>query len=260
MTKLKVKNRLSAISTGLFNKKENLIELLESKLLAKAGSHFYRFLPEEDSLVSNIAPDTYFFYTIEQYKKDKKSLLTYERGIAKIIKKRKKYFLDRMYLFEQTDNDNTTNNGFLTYKEDEYIIVGSYKPENHYEVYAMPYGVAHTSDEPFAPEVTQIDKFSVLGRLEGEIESINKEELRQILNYEPPLDEIQQTTNPLLLKTNYLELQGKNSIISSDKLICKPRKTRPRTVDVGSIIFNSKKNCFEGYDGKKWRPLKWGDE
>ena len=59
----------------------------------------------------------------------------------------------------------------------------------------MPYGVAHTSDEPFAPEVTQIDKFSVLGRLEGEIESINKEELRQILNYEPPLDEIQQTTN-----------------------------------------------------------------
>ena len=266
MQKLKIKNRLSAISPGLFDKKENLIEILQdTSLLSKAGSNFYRFLPDESSLLQNIAPDTYFFYTIEQYKDKKedgkKVLRTYERGIAQILKKRQKYFLDRLYLFEgKNDDHETTPLGFISYEENEYIIIGSYKPENHYEVYAMPHGVAHTSDEPFAPEVTQIEEFSVLGRLDGEIESINQEELKKILNYVPAVDEIQQTTSPLLLSTNYIELQGKNSLISSDRLVCKPRKTRPRTLDVGSIIFNSKQNRFEGYDGQKWRPLQWGDE
>tara|TARA_Y100001963_G_C6761284_1_gene439590 strand:- start:626 stop:1417 length:792 start_codon:yes stop_codon:yes gene_type:complete len=263
MTKLKIQNRRVAASPGLFCSKNKSIELLDAPLLKKANSNFGEFFPEEESLRKTIDPDTPFFYTIEHigFENDKKTVFALERGIGKIVKKRKKYFLERENCFFQegfaleVDKD-----GLFQFDNDTYLVIGSYAPSNHNEVYAIPHSIAYTSDYPFSPQILQLDDQSVLGRLDGDIQSIDQEELKQILGYQDPIHTLTNYDGPLVLNSKFLELVGKKSMILSDQVALKPQKIRPREKQAGSIIFNEKKNRFEGYDGNKWRPLQWGDE
>ena len=58
---------------------------------------------------------------------------------------------------------------------------------------------------------------------------------------------------------NSLDLNSDNSFLSSNSIILKSQKSRPKDVEPGTIIYNSRKKCFEGYDGSKWKALKWED-
>ena len=210
-----------------------------------------------------MAPDTLFFYTIEHIKiKDgSKMIFAEEKGIGKIKIKRKRYFLEReTFHYQMGFRDLTSQDGLLYFDDETYLVVGTYVPSSHNEVYAIPHSVAYTGDEPFSPHILQLDNECVLGRLDDEIQSIDKNELKQILGYEDPLETLLTYNGPLILNTKFLELIGKKSMILSDQVALKPQKIRPREKQAGSIIFNEKKNRFEGFDGTKWRPLQWGDE
>jgi len=268
MTKLKIQNRPLAASPGLFRADDESIELLEAPLLQKANSNFSSFFPEEDSLRKTIDPDTTFFYTLEHIDiallddgRKQKAALAVERGIGRIVKQKKRYFLERQKYFYQDGNSPYSNKDeFLCFEDNTYLVIGSYAPANPNEVYALPHSVAYTADYPFSPQILQLDNNSLLGRYNGDIQSIDQQELQQILGYEDPVQSIKDHNGPLVLNSKFLELVGKKSMLLSEQVVLKPQNIRPKEKQVGSIIFNKKKNRFEGYDGEKWRPLQWGDE
>ena len=93
-----------------------------------------------------------------------------------------------------------------------------------------------------------------MGRLDGRIQSIDKDELKFILGDNVKIA-VEESTSPLKLKTDELSVNGKNSIIMTDQIQLRPMRSRPKRFSVGSLYYNRGKKTFEFHDGKKWRTL-----
>ena len=244
--------------------KSDTILLLPVSALKEAHSRLVNCIPEDQSITQLIDKGINFYYTIEQFDgcHSQRKMLAFERGIG-ILEGKKHRVLRRLFLFEnhtehKTD-DGVNSEGFLQFEDNAFIVIGTYLPDNYIDMYLLPFSVV-CATESFRPEPVQIEPSSLLGRTDGDVQSINQEELGLILGHKHLIGSLAQTTAPILVGSSYFELVGKSSILSSDHLILKPSPRRPRNRETGSIIFNNKTKCFEGFDGTKWRPLKWGDE
>ncbi len=100
------------------------------------------------------------------------------------------------------------------------IFVSTGTPTNYKDMFVHPNSVLCCS-EPDQPLSVELQDKTLLGRLDNIIQSIDKYELWSILS-------------------EYVD----------DNLI----------PAVGSIRFNPVDNCFEGYDGERWRSLMWGEK
>jgi hypothetical protein len=260
----KIKNKYFAVSPARYVAKSDTILLLPVSALKEANSLLVNCIPEDQSITQLIDKGVNFYYTIEQFdscRPDRK-MLAFERGIG-TLEGKKHRVLRRLFLLENhvehKKNSGVTPEGFLQFDDNDLIIIGTYLPDKYIDLYLLPFSVV-CATESFRPEPVHIEPSSLLGRTDGDIQSINREELGLILGHEHLIASLAKTTAPILVGSSYFELVGKNSILSSDHLILKPSPRRPRNREAGSIIFNNKTKCFEGFDGTKWRPLKWGDE
>ena len=261
---LKIKNNHFAVSPAKYRARDDKVLLLPVCDLEHAHSRLTNCIPEEDSLANLVDRGVNFYYTIEEFdnsNRDRK-LLSFERGIG-VLEGKKDPVLRRLYLFEKKiehrQDVGANPDGFLLYEDGTRLVVGTYLPEDYISLCVLPFSVTCTTTS-FRPEPVHIEPNALLGRTDGDIQSINREELGLILGHEHLVAALSKTPAPILVGSSYFELVGSNSILSVNHLILKPLLRRPRNREMGSVIFNKKKKCFEGFDGDKWRPLKWGDE
>ena len=143
-----------------------------------------------------------------------------------------------------------------------YLALSTYLPTEYIELCASPHSALCTT-ETFSPTPVEIQPNSVLGRNGGDLESLSTDELRTILDYTipDPVTDIEAYPSGFVLNSNYIELaQTENALIVLDEMYFRPRATQPDIKAKGFLFFNDYTKTFQGYDGIKWRSLKWEDE
>jgi hypothetical protein len=221
-----------------------------------------------------------FFYKVQQYefRNNKKSLLTGERGVGEIYKKRKDFFLRRHFAIGVFDSESShrPRNG----KPQEfsaaydYYVLESYKPADYHEALASPYSVL-CSIEQNSPSPVELQEKTLLGRLDDRIQSIDAEELRQILNGDTDtylkltdkelehvfkdikdivVKNLTALRKTLSLRTRRVDLVGGESSVDSPFFRAKPSE-RPKNPKPGVFFFNKENSKFEGFDGNDWVTL-----
>tara|TARA_B100002019_G_scaffold107389_2_gene92214 strand:- start:1619 stop:2395 length:777 start_codon:yes stop_codon:yes gene_type:complete len=254
----KIRNKNFVASPAVF--KNNQIELLHADEFSKAGSRFTGVLPEETSLRKSFDLETEFFYTIENFDSDNifsRQLAQYERGLAHIEKSGDKLILvrDVCIEFEQISESSSTRSGFIKFPEDTYLVINSYIPNNYLDLYLKNNSVV-CSTAPKTPSPVEIEENSVLGRLEGEIQSVGSSELALILTPDYTVDSLQATSRPILIASDYVELTSDKSKLVTSQFVLKPRQSKPRNRQAGSIIFNEKTKSLEFFNGTGWVKIK----
>ena len=222
---------------------------------------------EEASLVNRIGIAQNFFYDIQQHDTKNYSehrVILSERGIGEIYKEGDNYFLKRerpITFYDGTYTSPSRPSVFCFFNPAHPTgTVESYIPENYSHTLFSPYSVL-CSIEAHTPSPVELEENTLLGRKDGRIQSIDKDELRSILTDNHVIAAMSEATTPLNVKTPTLNLRRKNSLVSTHVLHVKPvygDSDKPPKPQRGSLIFNDTHGYFEGYDGNEWRPLLWG--
>ena len=237
------------------------LEIAKSKFLANANARIYSADPECDCMLKNIPLGVNFFYSIEQFDTNREpNLLYFERGMGELVKIDGRIMLERQFTFlysfsfdEHAHRIPESNICPELPQDLDFCVVHSYVPEKYVELLCMDHAVVCSIDK-FTPSITPLEEKTLLGRLDGRIQSIDKDELKFILGDNIKIA-VEESKEPLRLQTNELSLNGKNSIIMTNQVHFSGRKTRPRRFNAGSMYFNEKKKTFEYYDGENWKTL-----
>ena len=221
-----------------------------------------------------------FFYKVQHYefRNNKKSLLAGERGVGEIYKKRKDFFLRRHFAIGVFDSESSHRPRNGTPQEFsaayDYYVLESYKPADYHEALASPYSVL-CSIEQNSPSPVELQEKTLLGRLDDRIQSIDAEELRQILNGDTDtylkltdkelehvfkdikdivVKNLTALRKTLSLRTRRVDLVGGESSVDSPFFRAKPSE-RPKNPKPGVFFFNKENSKFEGFDGNDWVTL-----
>lgn len=221
-----------------------------------------------------------FFYKVQHYefRNNKKSLLAGERGVGEIYKKRKDFFLRRHFAIGVFDSESSHRPRNGTPQEFsasyDYYVLESYKPADYHEALASPYSVL-CSIEQNSPSPVELQEKTLLGRLDDRIQSIDAEELRQILNGDTDtylkltdkelehvfkdikdiiFSNLTALRKTLSLRTRRVDLVGGESSVDSPFFRAKPSE-RPKNPKPGVFFFNKENSKFEGFDGNDWITL-----
>jgi len=199
--------------------KENEIQLLDVADLKDVPCPFQYIANAltEFCLKSNFQTDELFFYEIVEYKDPKKqpdNQLEVERGIGCLVKNKKATFLKRVTVI--SDIDGRTNKP-VKFTENKKLFIQTYVPQDYRDLFSTPNTVLAT-EVAGCPSIVELQDSTLLGRLNGTIQSIDQQELWSIL--------LENTRKPI----------------------------------EGMIRYNKRDKCFEGYNGKKWRSLLWGEK
>jgi hypothetical protein len=233
--------------------------------LEKSNS-FYPSLPEVFSMLDHFPDDSLFFYKIEQFDHQtypKRELILSEEGLG-VFKKGKKYpyMVRETPQLQYTKEDghlHSIDGRLLSFDSDKHLIVTTRVPKSHEQLYAIEDCVI-CSSAPYTPNPVYLDENTVLGKVGGSIQDISGEKLALVLGKEGLQSSFKQNDLPLISSSSKFELSGKNSLIICNTIVLKSIRSRPTNAQPGQLIYNSRKKCFEGFDGTKWRPLQWGDE
>jgi hypothetical protein len=227
-----------------------------------------------------------FFYKVQEYeiRNNEKTLVVGECGVGEIYKKRKSFFLRRHFALRSFDNSSSYKprdgalHEFSTFID--YLILESYRPADYHEALASPYSVL-CSIEQNTPSPVELQEKTLLGRLDDRIQSIDAQELRQILNGDTDtylkltdkelehvfknikntiLKALRGNTSAISTKSQKIDLLTAHSSVAAPIIQAKPEytdKKKPTKPRAGMIIFNKDKKAFEGYDGNSWKRLSW---
>lgn len=231
-----------AISLGRQSEKENEIDLVDCSPENMLLSNCIYVDLEDFKHLEELKLDIPIWYVIEQFDDSEgpnRELIAGERGIGFVKKVGKKFVLVREKVFFMVSSHikPRATEKPVEFDPERVLIITTRTPEAFSDMFISSHSVL-SADEEFCPQNVSIENKSVLGRNEEGIESIQISDLPQMMG-------------------NKFELTGNNSIIISNTLFLKSQKTRPRSAKAGQIIYNSRKKCFEGYDGTKWRSFTW---
>jgi hypothetical protein len=201
------------------------------------------------------------YYSLEQILNNETVL--HERGVGSIVKRRKSFFLEREFPVVWGDNSKTavpvrdiakpTN-----FNVPGHLRVSSVIPPTYIEALASPYSVV-ASIHPFNPTPVEIEENSLLGRIGDVIQSVDMDELREMISIgNDAIKALEDTQKQLKLKARRVDLTRKDAVLSAPILRVTPKYTtanRPK-VQQGSIIFNTETKCLEFFDGHHWLSLK----
>ena len=253
-TKIKTSNWGLSVGQQVDRKDVKDIKLLGvSEKNLKLANCIYDDLPEVCNL-ENVSPlNTKFFYKVEDFDdktRDKRKLLGLEVGLGEIVKRGNSFFLERQKCkrFYSLKGGNSSHPHGIPYdfSPSSYLIVTSYAPESFKELFLMEDTVICSLGNG-RPELVPLEDNSVLGKVNGDIRSTTVQELFLANDL------------PILTKSDRIELAGKNSIFIANSIALKSARSRPPNPQAGTIIYNSRKKTFEGFDGEKWKALKWED-
>jgi hypothetical protein len=204
---------------------------------------------EQHSFKSIFGLDHKFYYIINKYKN--KDIVNIEVGIGYLIEQDDKVLLRRFkpMAFKQPNCNivpvNTAVDVFRPQGSDEYIIVSSYAPTLLTELLIDPNCTIASSKEcPI--NVIEIENNSVLGRLDGDIQSLSLNNIS-----DRTIDLLSSYTKQLVLSCSQLDVKK----IKTSSLQLKP-SNRPQSKE-GTLIYNEKNKTIEYYDGSQWRTLIW---
>ena len=234
------------ISVGQQTNEPEYIKLLglSKKLFKSANLEFYS---TDDNLTirKNIPVDTITYYKIELYNKETtnsgRKCIKAETGWGKVTKKEDSndILLQRLEvkeLFNEEIDGIKYNRKPKSYGKDAYVVVETIPAPYEY-LFSLKDTVI-CSQGGGSSELVYLDDGDVLTKVNGDVRGY-------------PISKL------IGLTSNELELTGKDSSFTSNSLTLKNQRSRPQNVEAGTIIYNKRKKCFEGFDGEEWRCLKW---
>ena len=234
-----------------------LIEIARCVALKQIGLKEYKNAREEDSILKNVPSETNFFYNIIKYNEKGQTSYT-EKGIGELEKNDGRTILIRKHVFKIFTSE--LMHEFVPRKPkpkeltfDGWFVVMTSMPDHYSQLMVTPHSVLCSID-PQTPTTVPLEEGTLLGRLDGRIQSIDSDELIFILGYKLKRA-VEASRGNLDLSAKQLSLNGTNSIIMTDQIQLRPKKQRPRRFSVGSLYYNEKKKTYEFHDGEKWRTL-----
>ena len=171
----------------------------------------------DNCLLANFQSDELFFYELIEYKerlRQPDNELEIERGIGFIQIVDDVPHLNRVTPLSSIDGPITKH---VQFTEDKKLFLQTYIPKDYIELFSSPNTILAT-EVAGCPSPVELQDHTLLGRLNGTIQSIDQQELWS-----------------LILKNTQKPIQG-------------------------MIRYNKRDKCFEGYDGKRWRALMWGEK
>ena len=220
----------------------------------KWANTYFGDIPEEIHLWNNIPLDAVFLYKVEYFDNvpfPNRKLIQAEIGAAKLLKSGKKQILRRLktqkYYSEENKNKPSPSEGkIVNYPSTAYLLVTSYQPTSISDLFILEDTVICSLGNG-RPELVPLEDGSVLGSINGDIRSATVQEL------------FLATDLPLATNSSSFQLNGKNSLFLSNSLTLKSTRSRPPNPQPGTIVYNSRKKAFEGFNGEVWKTLKWED-
>lgn len=267
MSNQKKTMRTSKFAVAYAEPTETLDLLLLDLNEFKKHKNEYTNIINEDFLLQKCIPvNQNFFYIAEQCdcSSHLRTVTFYEKGVGELYKKGRKFYLKR----ERATYFNDSGTGeypappsaFHNFEKDAHIIIKSIIPDQYLDLFAYPYSVL-CSIEPYTPTPVELEESSVIGRLNDQVQSIDKDELRQILTDQNIVGAVQDNQDNLLLNSKVVDLVNRESRISTPVIHIKSvhnNSIKPVNPNRGSIIFNDETGNFEGFNGNDWVPLQWG--
>lgn len=191
--------------------------------------------------------DTNFFYVIEQVKDNK--VVNYERGIGSVYQQDNDFFLKRKISFVIGNNagesyNNPTNTPLFLRCENNVMIYSSVPP-TYFECMSVPHAVL-TSHDVCLPQPVVLPENSILGRLNGNIQSVSFDDVGFIENI---IHSISQFTKQIKLKTSKLISKRSQVEILDLEPISNPHAKE------GSMYYDKYSRTVKLYDGQNWRTL-----
>jgi hypothetical protein len=171
----------------------------------------------DNCILGNFQEGELFFYELIEYKDIKRqpdNELEIERGIGCIESKDGELYLNRATPLSSIDGPITRHVQFTDNKK---LFLQTYIPKDYVELFSSPNTILAT-EVARCPSPVELQDHTLLGRLNGTIQSIDQQELWTLL--------LKNTNKPV----------------------------------EGMVRYNKSDKCFEGYDGKKWRALMWGEQ
>ena len=274
-----------------------LLEFGDTTKLQEYDDGGYKWLQEQGidcpCLIKHVGYDSLFLVEVVQISRKKtKGLNTPARkevSVARIIKKKRKSVLERLtVLYLSTFEDGSENrhsclHGRLfpfTPIDNEYLVAYPFIPSKVEDCLPLDNSVLCSQDR-FMPVPVNLEEGTLLGRLDDRIQSIDAQELRQILNGDTDthlkltdkelehvfkdikniiLKTLRDSSSAISTKSQKIDLLTEHSSVAAPVLQAKPEytdKKKPSKPRAGMIIFNKQKKTFEGYDGNSWRRLSW---
>ena len=207
----------------------------------------------------------YMVEEIESGNPQDDTLRCYERGVGSIRLEGRNSFLKRELPiftgvrrgYEKPCSENDTPHEFIN--KDCYLRVSSYIPKTYLEALYSPHSVI-ASREAFHPHAIELEEACVLGRLNNEVQSIDMDELVDMIGFSSAISSsLSKSQKQLNMKARHIVLDRKNAKVAASSLQDLPvysdsEKPPPQT---GMIIFTTDKLCLEFFDGQDWKALIW---
>lgn len=229
---------------------EALSELPEFKIAISNGD----VSSAKNSFLSVYGTDCKFFYSIE-VKSD--SIGFIERGLGYVEQHDGKFFLKRNRPFYYIENGNAvslTKPRPIAADDSVVVIAASYAPTTYLELLTDANALI-TSTSPHLPTSVVVDNHSLLGRLDGDIESLK---ISDIVNEghisELALNAIKQHTKNLILKSSKVDVKR----LTTNDLQLHPQKSAPERK--GVLYYDQEEDALKYYDGTKWRVIAWTED
>tara|TARA_R110002051_G_scaffold4447_2_gene23663 strand:+ start:732 stop:1565 length:834 start_codon:yes stop_codon:yes gene_type:complete len=208
-----------------------------------------------------------FFYNLQQFRRDspriENSVYFAEQGVGYIEKEDGKLFFVREHAcYSGLDAYSLTYNSLGELPDsisgDDPLVISSITPKNYLHALATPHSVIASIDS-FVPTPVELEENSLLGRKDNRVQSIDKDELREILTDEAIIDSVKKTQSQLALSSRRVNLTRKNSVLSAPIIRAYPpyKGTNRPKAQKGAIIYNETTDCLEYFTGTQWRVIKW---
>ena len=250
--KIKTSNYGISIAKQLENGDIELLPTTEDHL--KLSNTFYGDIPEEIYLSNTIPIETIFLYKVEYFDDQpfpRRELLQAEIGAAKLVELDNKKLLRRIktqkiWSEENKDNPSPSGGRIVNFPKTAYLLVTSYLPRSIPDLFTLEDTVICSLGNG-RPELVPLESNTILANIDGDIKSATFQEI------------FLATDLPLSTKSNTLSLEGKNSVFVANSLTLKSSRSRPPNPQAGTIVYNSRKKAFEGFNGEVWKTLSWED-
>ena len=243
-----------------------------SDILLADSEEFLYYSPDLSEVVtqSGLLQQAYpenreFLYLIQEFNSSESDrvLISSEMGIGKIQKTSDKYYLKREYAARYYDGVNyyISDGNSINFAETSFLVCSSFLPESYLDALVYSNSVL-CSNEYNGPVGVDIPPSSILGRLNGNIQSLDKNELRLVLTDENIIDAIEQSSKNLTFLCQSLNLSANGARLSTPSIRVLPsyNNTNRPIAQRGTVIYNDQTNRLEVYNGADWKSIKWADE
>jgi hypothetical protein len=214
-----------------------------------------------DCISAEVGLNQNFFYQINQYKAG--SICKAERGVGFLYKKKPASIcLTRYKPLHYWDSYQFTpivpGRQVDFNLRETHITITTYKPDKYHEALQGDHVVMCSSTSQ-TPTPVELSNKTLLGRLDGRIQSIDSDELLEIVGQEKLIGAIAKHEGAIELRTRVLNLVNNGLLsLSSIKLRSHTNSNRPEPAE-GTIIYNSESKSLQLGIGDKWVKINTGE-